>query len=434
MYKTTVNRMRLKGDSLSIVRELTHNSKNLYNATLYATRQHFFNTGKFLFYNQAYHVVKDSGDYKSLPSQAAQQTMKVVERNFKSFFGVLREKKKGNYNRPASIPKYLPKDGEFVVIFPKAHIRFDKKMGKHYLTIPTYLKERFKVKGLFIDIPKFIDASQIKEIRINPTGSFYRMEYVYNVDDSPIEHVDDGNFLSIDLGIDNLVTMINNVDNQPIIINGGEIKSINRYFNKKIGEKKSYTKKHNGTYKSQEVSRLYQKRDDILKDTFHKLSLWIIRHCRQRGISTIIVGYNKEWKQNVNLGKKNNQNFVQIPFGKLISYLEYKGALCGISVVLQEESYTSKCDALALESVEKHECYSGKRIKRGLFRSSIGKVINADVNGAINIARKCKGEEIDLWVQSLAHSGCVYQPVKVSTRQLPKPPLIEVGESSRVAN
>lgn len=423
MYKTTVNRMKLKGDSLSIVRELTHNSKNLYNATLYATRQHFFNTGKFLPYNQAYHVMKDSEDYKSLPAQASQQTMKVVERNFKSFFGILREKKKGNYNRPASIPKYLPKDGEFVVIFPKAHIRFDKKLGKHYLTIPTHLKEKFRVKGLFIDIPKFIDVSQLKEIRINPTGSFYQMEYVYNVDDTPVEHVVNGNFLSIDLGISNLVTMINNVDNQPIIIKGGEIKSINRYFNKKISAHKSYTKKHNGTYKSQMVSRLYQKRDDILKDTFHKLSLWIIRYCQQKDIPTIIIGYNKEWKQNVNLGKKNNQNFVQIPFRKLISYLEYKGALCGIKVVLQEESYTSKCDALALESVGKHECYLGKRVHRGLFRSSVGKAINADVNGAINIARKCKGEEIDLWVRSLVCSGCVYQPVKVPIRQLPKPPL-----------
>ena len=421
MYKTTVNRMKLKGDSLEIVRELTHNSKNLYNATLYATRQHFFNTGKFLTYNQAYHVMKNSEEYKSLPAQSAQQTMKVVERSFKSFFGVLREKRKGNYNRPTSIPKYLPKDGKFVVIFPKAHIRFDKKLGKHYLTIPTYLKERFKVKGLFIDIPEFIDASQLKEIRINPTGSFYRMEYVYRVDNTPVEHVDNGNFLSIDLGISNLATMVNNVDNQPIIVNGGEIKSINRYFNKKIGAKKSYTKKHNGTYKSQAVSKLYQKRDDILKDTFHKLSLWIIRYCQHKDISTIIVGYNKEWKQNVNLGKKNNQNFVQIPFGKFISYLEYKGALCGIKVVLQEESYTSKCDSLALESVERHDCYLGKRVHRGLFRSSTGKAINADVNGAINIARKCKGEETNPWVQSLAYSGCVYQPVKVSTRQLPKP-------------
>lgn len=424
MYKTTSNRMRLKGDNLKIIKELTHNSKNLYNATLYATRQHFFNTGKFLKYNQAYHVMKDSPDYKFLPSQAAQQTMKVVERSFKSFFGVLREKRKGNYNRPASIPHYLPKDGEFVVIFPNAHIRFDKKLGKHYLTIPTYLKNKFGVKGLFIDIPDFIDVNGIKEIRINPTGSFYYMEYVYSVDDYPAEHVDNGNFLSIDLGVTNLATMINNVDNQPIIINGGEIKSINRYFNKKIGNKKSYTKKHNGTYQSQAISRLYQKRDDILKDAFHKLSTWIIRYCQQKDISTIVVGYNKEWKQNINLGKKNNQNFVQIPFGKLISYLEYKGELCGIKVTLQEEAHTSKCDALALEPVEHHSCYSGKRIKRGLFCSFTGKVVNADVNGAVNIARKCKGEEIDPWVQSLAHSGCVYQPVKVSIRQLPKPPLL----------
>ena len=131
-------------------------------------------------------------------------------------------------------------------------------------------------------------------------------------------------------------------------------------------------------------------------------------------IREIIIGYNKEWKQNINTGRKNNQNFVQIPYGLLIEYLDYKCKEKGIVFTLQEESYTSKCDALSLENVRKHNNYSGCRVKRGLFKSSTGFVINSDVNGSINIMRKCKHEEVEPWVRSLVFSGCVFQPVKLS--------------------
>ena len=220
--------------------------------------------------------------------------------------------------------------------------------------------------------------------------------------------------MSIDLGVDNLVTMINNVNDQPIIINGGDIKSMNRYYNKKIGYYKSILKKNNNTYYSKKIDNLWLQRSNKFKDYFHKLSTNIVRYCVLNNIREIIIGYNKEWKQNINTGRKNNQNFVQIPYGLLIEYLDYKCKEKGIVFTLQEESYTSKCDALSLENVRKHNNYSGCRVKRGLFKSSTGFVINSDVNGSINIMRKCKHEEIEPWVQSLVSSGCVFQPVKLS--------------------
>lgn len=414
-YKTTVNRIRPKNiQEYHLLQDITRASKDLYNTTLYETRQHFFNTRKFLEYKDAYHIIKNKSEYKELPSQAAQQTMKIIEREFKSFFRVLEEKKKGNYNRKNNIPKYLDKDGYFTTIFPKAHIRFNKKDNtKVYLTLSKSMKDKYGIKGYEISIPEHINNDSIKELRITPRHNHFQLEIVYQVSDY-VDPVNNNNYLSIDLGVDNLVTMIDNVNDQPIIINGGDIKSMNRYYNKKISHYKSILKKNNNTTTSKRVNNLWLQRTNKFKDYFHKLSTNIIKYCVLNDIREIIVGYNKEWKQNINIGHKNNQNFVQIPYGLLIEYLDYKCKENGIIFTLQEESYTSKCDALSLESIKKHDNYSGCRVKRGLFKSNTGVLVNSDVNGSINIMRKCKHEEVEPWVQSLVSSGCVFQPVKLS--------------------
>lgn len=423
-YKTTVNRIRPKNiQEYQLLKDITRASKDLYNSTLYETRQYYFNTGKFLNYESAYHIIKNKPEYRGLPSQAAQQTMKVVDREFKSFFRVLGEKKKGNYNRRLSIPKYLPKNSHFTTIYPKAHIRFNQKDStKAYLTLSKIMKNKYGIKGYEVSIPEHISNDTIKELRITPKYNYFQLEIVYQVSDDK-EPTPNGNYLSIDYGVNNLVTMINNVNNQPIIISGGDIKSMNRYYNKKISHYKSTLKKNNNTYSSKRINNLWEQRNDKFKDYFHKLSINIVRYCQLNNISEIIVGYNKEWKQNISIGCKNNQNFVQIPFGLLINYLEYKCKENGIVFTLQEESYTSKCDALSLESVRKHDNYSGKRVKRGLFKSASGVLVNSDVNGSVNIMRKCKREEVEPWVRSLASSGCVFQPVKLSLDEFTKLPL-----------
>jgi len=419
-YVTTVNRLRVEKTTFNLIQEMCHLSKNLFNATLYATRQHYFSTNQFLKYEQAYHELKVNENYQLLPSQVAQQTMKVVERCMRSFFGLVRERKAGNYNRPVHLPHYLEKDGLFVLIFTPAHFRFKNDGQEVKLTVQKELLQKHGLSELRLTIPNHLVGKTIKEIRINPKSNFFQAEFV-SLDEQEYKKIEPSeNTMSIDFGINNLITAIDNQTTKPIIIDGREIKSINQWFNKQLAKYQSIAKIANDKYETKRIRNIRFKRNNRIKDAFHKIANYIITRCVENNISTIVVGYNKEWKQHLELGSRNNQNFVQLPYGKLISYLEYKAQRHGVSVVLQEESYTSKCDALALESVQKHEVYLGKRKYRGLFASSIGKFINADVNGAINIMRKNKGSDkvIESWIQSLVSSGFVYNPKRVKLANL----------------
>ena len=199
-------------------------------------------------------------------------------------------------------------------------------------------------------------------------------------------------------------------DEKPILYNGKQLKTKNQYFNKKISNLKS--KLSNNKKTSKQIQELYLKRDNQLSDIFHKLSRMIVNRLIENKIGNIVVGYNKGWKDSINIGKRNNQTFVNISYEKLLSFLQYKCEMCGIKLIINEESYTSKCDGLALEEIRKHETYLGKRVKRGLFQSSIGKLINADVNGSLNILRKVVGDsEI---TSKIINSGWLFQPVRVN--------------------
>ena len=216
--------------------------------------------------------------------------------------------------------------------------------------------------------------------------------------------------IGIDLGIDNLATCTSNVI-KSFIIDGKKVKHINQFYNKKLGEAKSELKKKNNSEKSHKTRQLTLKRNNKINDYFHKASRYIINQAVSNDIRTIIVGHNKNWKQEVNIGKVNNQKFVQIPFDKLIHQLKYKGSLEGITVIEIEESYTSKCSFIDNETLEKHDEYVGKRIKRGLFQNNSNTLINADVNGSLNIMRKylkCNSDAV-----MPTDVGFVYNPIKV---------------------
>ena len=154
-----------------------------------------------------------------------------------------------------------------------------------------------------------------------------------------------------------------------------------------------------------------------ISDYLHKTSRFIIDYCTQNNIGNIVIGYNENWKQEVNLGKVTNQKFCNIPYDKLVKMIEYKAKLVGIKVTLNEESYSSKCDSLALEPVQKQNVYLGKRLKRGLFQSSVGKLVNADVNGSLNILRKVIGDD---FVRNLINKSCMLQPVRVNCNEILK--------------
>jgi IS605 OrfB family transposase len=366
--------------------------------------------------------MKSNENYSLLPSLVSLQILMMVDNGFKSFFEVLKKKRAGYYHRPCRIPGYLPKDGKFILIFPGAHFKIDYEKQEVRLMIPKKLREKYKSRFFYLPFPKYLSKEQIiKEIRINPVynGRWFEMLVVYKeIENESLKLQNNDNFLSIDLGVNNLMTCTTNVSNKSFIIDGKYFKSINRYFNKEIGHAKSVVKIVNNKNTSNRIQNLNNKKNNIFTSDFHLISKRLIEYCVFKNITNIYIGLNTGWKNEVNLGKHNNQNFVQIPYSKLISYLKDKGLKYNIKVTTINEAYTSKCNALKLEEMCHHENYSGKRVKRGLFRVESGKVINADVNGSLNIARKCKGEYVNLWIRQIADSGAVLVPMKINVFQL----------------
>lgn len=389
-------------------------SKNLYNQALYVVKQNL-KEEKFIFYNDLEKIMKQTPNlegqinYYLMPkAQSAQQCLKILDKSLKSYFKSIKDWKinKSKYKGMPKLPKYKKKYNQLILTSQSCQIKNSF----------VYLQ-----KDLKIHIPqwdKYKDnLKTFKQVRINPlrNGQIIEIEVIYETNIKNID-LDYNKYSSIDLGVDNFVTMITE-DNQPVIYNGKQIKSINQFFNKRLSKYKSQLEKCNKKKTSKKISNLYEKRNNVLDDLFHKTSKHIVNYLINNKIGTIVVGYNKGWKDSINIGKRNNQTFVSISYNKLINYIKYKCELCGIKVIITEESYTSKCDSLAMESIEKHEIYKGKRINRGLYQSSVGKLINADVNGALNILRKVVNDSAN----RIIDRGLLFNPVKLNNLwRLPK--------------
>ena len=358
--------------------EVCFKSKNLYNKALYLVRQHYFKTKGYLNFFAVNKLMIDSKDedFYALPTRVSTQTLRLLDRNFKSFFALLKKKQGSNYNKPIRIPRYLDKEGRTIAIFNKHNVL------KKYLR-----KGIIKLSSLSIEIPTKVTESNLVEVRVLPRNNHHVIEVVYKVEQKEPKS-DNGRYASIDLGLNNLATVSSNVV-KPFIINGRPLKSINQYYNKEVSRLQSLL---DDKKTSKRIYSITNKRNNKVKDYLHKSSRLIVNFLVSNNISTLIIGYNGEWKQNINLGRTNNQTFVNIPFYTFVNQLDYKCKLEGINVKLIEESYTSKCSFLDGESIEKHESYLGKRIKRGLFKSAKGKLINADLNGSLNILRKVVGD------------------------------------------
>jgi IS605 OrfB family transposase len=324
-----------------------------------------------------------------LPSVIGQQTLKIVDRSFKSFFGLLKAKKKGKYQSRISIPKYLSKDGYFQLVIPKNG--FQIKDDKINIGISRQIKEETGLKNIVLDFPTQIEKETVQEIRIIPQqkATFFKMEVVYEAKEQNV-NLNQDNVLSIDVGLSNLATCYDVSNNRAFIMDGKKLKSINYYWNKQNAKLQGIKDKQSIKGYTKQQFLLKRKRENRIKDVVRKTAKYILDYCIENDIGTIIVGHNKGWKQEINIGKRNNQNFVQIPFGYLMSMLESKCQEYGLNYLETQESHTSKCSAIDNESVKHHDKYVGRRIKRGLFRSKDGILINSDVNGAINIARKSK--------------------------------------------
>jgi putative transposase len=355
---------------------LCHLSKNLYNESNYLIRQKLFKHKKWTRYNALYHEVKASKNYQQLPAQTAQQVLKILERNWKSFFSAMNVWKndKSKFRNRPKLPRYKPKNGNFLLVFTNQQV----KLKDNFLKFPK--KVGFALKT------RLPDNTDLREVRIIPKGIGYVVEIVYKKKVHP-KLLNKDNIVAIDLGVRNLITIVNNNGLKPFIIKGGVVKSTNQYFNKERARIQSIYD-HQGIKTGKTIQKLTNKRNRKINDYFHKTSRKIIEYCVLNDIGTVIIGYNHNWKQNCRLGKRNTQNFVTIPYYKLIRQLEYKAEEQGITVIKQEESHSSKCSFLDNEPIEHKNKYLGRRITRGLFKSHKGTFINADVNGAYNILKK----------------------------------------------
>jgi len=427
------------------LKEMSRVSKNLYNQTLFEIKTHYEETGKTLSYVELDTKMKTkmnlSGNinYRLLPAKVAQQTLMLVSQNVKSSFSALSDYKEHpeKYQERPQFTHYLPKEGHFVLVFTNQQASI-KENGAIKLTkeiavsIPFREFEKYKQYFIIQDGKKIIPLFQ--QVRIVPkfNGVFFNIEIIYEKDEVN-SRVDINRVASLDLGVNNLITFVDNVmveeNRKPLIINGRPIKSINQFYNKKRAEIQSelstrcYTDVsllHNGHFVSKEIIKITDWRNEKINDYMHKASRFVINYCLDNKIGHIVIGYNKEWKQEINIGKRNNQNFSAIPFNRLIQQIQYKAQLVGIEVTTQEESYTSKCSALDLETIGKHEdhAYAGTRVKRGLFKTALGLLINADVNAALNILRKVIGDTfLKPFVQKVARlipsSGYLCYPFKV---------------------
>jgi len=357
-------------------------SKNLYNSTLYNIRQYYFNNKTYLnVYENINNFTKNKQqDYIKLPAKVSQQIMFLVDKNFKSFFSLLKKKQNGLYKEKINIPKYLNKNSRFILIYTNQCIS-SKELKKGII----------KLSGTNLKIKT--DKKNICQVRIVHKNNYIVIEIIYNIKEKSLKK-DNNRYCSIDLGVNNLTTMTSNVI-KPIIINGRPLKSINQYYNKKYSILKSDLKIKHNKYESNRIKSLIRTRNNKVKDYMHKTSRYIVNQLAFNNINTLIIGKNDGWKQETNMNRVNNQNFVNIPFNLLINILKYKCRLSGIEVIMVNESYTSKCSFIDNEPIKKHTEYKGARIKRGLFKSAKGELINADVNGSLNIMRKVIPNALD---------------------------------------
>jgi putative transposase len=375
------------------IAHLCYLSKNLYNYCNYILRQLYFKNlspleqythliKKFILsdktcysideYTLITHLAKtDQPDYRLLPPQTSQQIIKILYKNWKIFYKSIKHyrKNKSLFSGEPGIVKYKNKgNGKNVIVFTNQQVR----LKRGFIHFVNDVLEPIKTNVTHID-----------QVRIVPQATCYVLEVVYTKEVKNVEVIPN-TYLGIDIGVNNLATSTNNIGKVPFVINGRPLKSINQYFNKKKALLQSYV----GNKSSKRILNLTFKRNNKVQDYLHKASRLIINYCVENKISEIIVGKSRNWKQSVNMCRKNNQNFVCIPFARFIAQVSYKAKEVGIKVSLTEESHTSKCSFLDLEEVCHHDHYRGKRVKRGLFRSFDGRLCNADVNGSYNIMRK----------------------------------------------
>jgi len=400
MYLTIKQQVKhLTKEEYNILRELCRTAKNLTNQAIYNVRQHYFQEKQYLRYEVNYYELKNSNNYKLLNSNMAQQTLKDVDQMFKSFFALIKLAKQGKYNfKHIRMPKYLPKNSYSNLIIGQIRIK------NNILIVPfsNTFKKKYEIK-IQIKIPKVLEDKKIKKIQIIPkfNARFFEIQYTYEIQEENIK-LNTNNALAIDLGVNNLCTCVTNTG-KSFIVDGRKLKSINQFFNRQNAKLQSIKDKQNIKKQTKQQYLISRKRKNRIDDYINKTCRYIISYCLTNDVGILVIGYNQSFQNKTNLGKKNNQIFTQLPFGKIREKLEYLCKRYNINYILQEESYTSKAsffdnDELPIYNVDNPQTYefSGKRIKRGLYQTKNNYLFNADCNGALNILRKSKAVDLTI--------------------------------------
>ena len=387
----------------SMLMDFCHMSKNLYNHANYLVRKEFTDNDKWLRYGELDKILRadtEYPDYKNMPTaQTAQQILRLLDKNWKSFFKSIKDwsKNKEKYLGRPKMPKFLKKDGKYLLVLTNQNC----KLKDGYILFPKSFNG-FSVKTKFVERQDF---KSFQQVRIIPHKNRIVIELIYEIK-SVTEKSDNGRYIGIDIGVDNLATVCNNIGKTAFIINGKPLKSINQYYNKQISHYREVCKRVNDKDYSNRMDKLTEKRNAKIDDYLHKASRKIVDYCVENQINTIVIGQNKEWKQSSVMSNRVNQHFVQIPFARLIEMIQYKAQERGIAVILTEESYTSGTSFIDNEMPVKENYNKARRIHRGLFKSNNGTLINADLNGAYQIIKKAFPIKWD--------RGCALHPIVVN--------------------
>lgn len=385
------------------VDELAFKSKNLYNRANYEIRQHFFATNQILCYNEMASRMQSDQAYCELPRKVSQQVLRCLDRNWKAWKKATKayQQDPSKFLGRPKLPKYKDKEnGRNLVVYTIQAIS-SKALEKGWI----------KPSGTSLIIS--CRKANINEVRIVPRLNYYVVEVIY---EQPIQQLVNGESVAgVDIGLNNLAAVTSNQKGfQPFLINGRPIKAINTYYNKQKAKLQSLLKGNKRT--SNRIQRLATKRGFRIDNYLHKASRLIVNRLVESNISTLVIGKNDNWKQEINIGRANNQQFTSVPHARFIEMLIYKAELIGIKAVVTQESYTSVASFLDGDVIpvygtpEANDAkFSGRRVKRGLYKSKTGVKFSSDINGSYNIMRKVVPNAFADGIK-----GVVVHPVKVT--------------------
>ncbi|MGA9377867.1 MAG: transposase, partial [Phormidium sp.] len=411
-------------ETKALLEYLCQQAGKLYNTGVYYARQIFFKTGKLL--ANKFDLVSQSTVSKSLlaqsmPSTPMQQTLMSVTEAFKSFKELRDLHSKGQLHFRPKPPNYLQGTKLYKVAYPNSGGQRPTLInGQLRFSLGTTVKRWFGVSEFFLPMPSNIDYLKVKEFTILPKNAAFYLEMSYGME-KQTHKLDINQALSIDLGTSENLAACVDTNGNSLLIDSRAMKAMNQLWNKKVSTRKEGKDKD---YWDSWLDRVTRKRNHQMRDGINKAAKLIIDHCLKYGIGTLVIGWNEGFKSDSDMGRVNNQKFVQMPLGKLKDRLKQLCDFHGIRYQETEESYTSKASYLDGDSLpkygEKPEGWkaSGKRVKRGLYRSADGSIVNADLNGAANILKKVASNlSLDL---GLLGRRCLTTVARVRLWVLPK--------------